>query len=358
MSWTNIESVKKLLNKNVLFIDLETTGLVKNAQGFALPPEKKYPSYTENEHYDEARIVQIGYVYYKNFHFENININDIQSVIIKPNKFIIPQKSINIHKITNEIANSNGLKLFDVFKQKLTSILKECDYIIGYNIFFDINILLNELHRSKFNITIEKINKLIKNQNVLCVAILSKEYMITQYGTKYFKKPHAMPNQNAVYKKLFNVSINNAHNAQHDIFATIEILNELIKISSTKNKLLDYYMVTINVSPSKYILNKQWKLYTREEQQTMLLGEYNKITNLQDTSDFTYRFELTKNNFVHLHFVCLSTLDDMETIQNIFHEKFGLQSLDPSICCKYSKSNDKYYAIKYITKHDTNPHLI
>lgn len=238
MSWTNRELIKQISNKNVLFIDLETTGLVKNAQGFDRPPEEKYPDYTKNDQYDEARIVQIGYVYCENFNFGNVNIDDISSIIIKPNGFKIPLEASSIHGITNEIAKNEGFKLFDIFKHQLTPILEKCDYIIGYNIFFDINILLNELTRSKFNITVAKINKLINTQHILCVAMLSKEYMITKYGSQYFKKPHSMLSQKVIYKYLFNKDIENIHNAKYDIFATINIMNKMVEFDISDNPIL------------------------------------------------------------------------------------------------------------------------
>jgi len=69
-----------------------------------LPPEERYPCYTDNEHCNEARIVAIDYIYCKYFRFENINMDDIQSIIIKPNKFVIPDNPNPLHNITNEIA--------------------------------------------------------------------------------------------------------------------------------------------------------------------------------------------------------------------------------------------------------------
>lgn len=271
MSWTNIELIKQILNKNILFIDLETTGLVKNAQGFELPPEEKYPNYTENEHYNQSRIVQIGYVYCKNFHFEDISVDNISSIIIKPNGFTIPIEASNIHGITTETANKEGTKSFDVFKHQLTPILKECDFIIGYNIFFDVNVLLNELYRSKFPITINKINKLIDTQHVLCTAILSKEYIIKKFRQSYFKKPHSIPSQKVVYKTLFNNDIQNAHNAKYDILATIQITNKLVAISDNDVLVKNFPKQTMNNHFNVSISNFNAKWTQSDETQLILL---------------------------------------------------------------------------------------
>lgn len=51
--------------------------------------------------------------------------------------------------------------------------------------FFDVNTLLNKLHKSKFIKTATKINELVDRQCVLCVAMFLKEYMTTKYGLQY-----------------------------------------------------------------------------------------------------------------------------------------------------------------------------
>ena len=49
--------------------------------------------------------------------------------------------------------------VFNDYKNEyeIGKIIKSCDYIICYNVYYDINILLSELHRKKRNLTINKI---------------------------------------------------------------------------------------------------------------------------------------------------------------------------------------------------------
>lgn len=214
MSWTSIENLEEIKNKKILFLDLETIGLVKNVKLSNIVQEKRYPNYKENDNYDSCRIVQFGYLYMGEFDYDyEIKPANIKSIIIKPDEFEIPEESIKIHGITNGIANEKGIEITEGLK-RLKKIIKETDYIIGYNIFFDINILMNELNRKGLKKTIKKIKELKKGENILCVGELSKQY-------KNYKN---MPSQKMIYKELFEKSIENIHNAQYDICATIEIM--------------------------------------------------------------------------------------------------------------------------------------
>ena len=214
MSWTSIKNLEEIKNKKVLFIDLETTGLVKKTIS-NIVQEKKYPNYKENENYDSSRIVQFGYIYMKEFDYDyEIKPVNIKSIIIKPEGFEIPEETIKIHGITNKIANEKGIQIKKALK-KIKKIVADTEYIIGYNIFFDINIFMNELYRKDFNKTIKKLKELKKEEKILCIGELSKQY-------KGYKK--YMPSQQNIYKELFEKLIENIHNAQYDICATIEIM--------------------------------------------------------------------------------------------------------------------------------------
>lgn len=236
MSYITIDKLEEIINKKVLFIDLETSGLIKNVKKNN-KSENKYPNYKNNEDYDSSRIVQLGYIYLEDFDYDyEIKPVNIKSVIIKPEGFVIPGESIKIYGITNKLSNEKGKNIKKELK-KIKKIISEVEYIIGYNIYFDINILLNEFHRVGLKKPIIKIKELIEKENILCLGELSRQY-------KCYKN---MPSQKQIYKELFNKSIENIHNAQYDICATIEIMywyNEnkkiLIEKSASNNKLLNY----------------------------------------------------------------------------------------------------------------------
>jgi DNA polymerase III epsilon subunit-like protein len=260
MSYTNLTNIKNIVGCNVLFIHLETTGLIQNCKGNDFSPESEYPSYTNNEDYDSSRIVQIGFIFIENFQFQNVEVEEIENIIIKPNGFVIPNDSVKIHKITTDIANTDGKNLSDVFKTKITKIIKDTDYIVGYNIFSDVNVLLNELHRLKFHKNITKIKELITNEKVMCIGQLGRTAMLQKFGDTYFKKKYTITNQTNLYKHLFNDKLENVHNAQYDIYATIKILNEIVNKYDTNN-----------VNPSeKTQLNNFAKKWLSEDENSLI----------------------------------------------------------------------------------------
>jgi DNA polymerase III epsilon subunit-like protein len=214
MSYTSLKNLEEIKGNKILFIDLETSGLVKNVKVSNIVQEKRYPNYKNNEYYETSRIVQWGYLYLEDFDYDyEIKPKNITNKIIKPEGFIIPEESIKIHGITNEIANEKGIKIFEGLK-KVKKIIIETEYIVGYNIYFDINILMNEFYRVGLKKPIKKIRELIKEEKILCMGELSKQY-------KCYK---SMPSQKQMYKELLGKSIENIHNAKYDICATIEIM--------------------------------------------------------------------------------------------------------------------------------------
>src|SRR6185503_21204260 len=56
-----MQIINKLIGKKILFFDLETTGLPLFDGDRSMPDE--YPNYTNNDKYNTARILQIGWYY-------------------------------------------------------------------------------------------------------------------------------------------------------------------------------------------------------------------------------------------------------------------------------------------------------
>ena len=220
MSYSNIKNLEEIINKKVLFYDLETTGLIKTPRG--LKPEEEYPDYKELEIYDNTRIVSIGWLYMKEFDYDyEIGIKNISEEIIKPEGFEIPEKAIKIHGIKNEEANEKGIELKEILK-RIGKKIKKCEYIIGYNIYYDINVLLSELYRKKRSKTIEKILKLKKEKKIICIGQISSKEAKPDKFYKY--DIYAIPKQTDVYKKCFGEELENAHNAKSDVLGMIKII--------------------------------------------------------------------------------------------------------------------------------------
>jgi|TARA_B100000768_G_C11229743_1_gene354520 DNA polymerase III epsilon subunit-like protein len=195
-----------------LFIDLETTGLPKT-KGFC-----KWYDYTELDKYESSRIIEMGIV---------ITNNDGETIVeysslVKPNNFgsLLPIIT-KITGITNSNINSEGIpirEVFDVLKKHLSGIGK----IISYNIGFDMNILLSELHRINDTEMIDMIN----NIDHECAMELSKQVL----------KLDKFPKLCNLYKDLFKKESKQEHRALSDTHICKDVYFELKKRQEENNR--------------------------------------------------------------------------------------------------------------------------
>lgn len=223
MSYTSIEHLALFNRKNILFLDLETTGLVTDLDSKAKEkPENKYPCVkTQSQSYTNARIVEIGIKYYENFSWLDVPNDDVaESHIVKPLDFTI--QNSHIHGITQDYALEHG-NCFNQIIENLRENITKCDFILGYNVFFDINVLLAELHKYAYNDLVEKIEHMKESKNILCVGLLSSQYARPNNWFPRFK--YHIPKQIDVYKSCFGTDPTNAHSARFDVQAMIRITN-------------------------------------------------------------------------------------------------------------------------------------
>lgn len=178
-----------------LILDLETTGIPKRING-------KYPNYRDNNAYDASRIVSCAWII-MNEEQKQIYENYF---VIKPDGFEIPQEAINIHKITNEYANENGIEMYNVLHTLKESVKYYASItLVAHNLYFDFNILLNALYRQgEFDL----INKFFKMQRY-CTMFNAKQKM------KLKKNPKLVD----LYKIVTNTDMENSHNALSDVVA-------------------------------------------------------------------------------------------------------------------------------------------
>jgi len=146
MSYSEPIDIIKLFNKKILFLDIETIGLPEQKGDANTKPENKFYDYINNEKYEKSRMVQISYYYDEDYNSIIPEANDITNYIVKPKFFKV--YGTEYHCITDDIANTKGMIISKALKEFASLILNdEIDYIVGYNPYFDINILMNELHR-------------------------------------------------------------------------------------------------------------------------------------------------------------------------------------------------------------------
>jgi DNA polymerase-3 subunit epsilon len=146
---------------------------------------------------DTAKIVEIAYLIVKNG-----NIIKQVDEIIKPEGYIIPVRSIEIHKITNEIAREKGKDKKEVLNILLKDI-EDIKYVVGHNIKrYDMLVLKNNLKEIGLDINWNKysIEDTIEAQRI-------------KLGD--------------MYRHLFGEELENAHNALSDVIGTYKCYRKI-----------------------------------------------------------------------------------------------------------------------------------
>ena len=200
----NTNNTKHVHNLNdlhnlTMVLDVETTGFPDKLGFYG------YYNYTNTSKYDNARIIQLSWGLYDDIG----NLLKLVDLIVKPNGFII--KNDDIHGITNEFANNEGNDIKIIFKKLLTD-LKKTSTIVGHNLMFDENVILSELHRNKFNLTIDEFKKKKK-----CCTGLGTEQLLK---IKLEHGKYKMPTLQELYFWCFKENIAITHNSKYDVINT------------------------------------------------------------------------------------------------------------------------------------------
>lgn len=212
-----------------LVFDTETTGL----------PKTKFISPFTLEQW--PYIVQFSFIIY------DTSLNDIvesKNYIIKlPESISIPEESIKIHSVTNEMSQDIGIPINEVLNEFFYYLRGPVDRLIGHNIEFDLNMLKVEMLRiiNKNLITSEQM-KLYKYdlhflnnyENISCTLKDSIEFcniqVISKTGRPYLKYPKLIELHEKLFNKLPNVSHKtpkNLHNSLNDILVTLRCFMKL-----------------------------------------------------------------------------------------------------------------------------------
>ena len=125
---------------NKIIFDTETTGMPTNWNA------------SDDDTDCWPRIVELAWIVID----ENDNILFEKKYIIKPHNFLIPVRVSNVHGITNEIAQREGVELRKVLDEFVKD-LKDANVLIAHNIDFDYPILNCEIKRLNLN---SKLNQL------------------------------------------------------------------------------------------------------------------------------------------------------------------------------------------------------
>jgi DNA polymerase III epsilon subunit-like protein len=207
-----IKDIKDIKDKNekiYLVFDTETSGIPKRVN-------YNFPNPENTSEYDGSRIIEIAYIIV-NQDFEYIKS---YQTLIKPD---FPILNSDIHKITNEMAHSEGKDIKEVL-QHIEQDFKKVDFIIAHNIDFDYNILLAECYRYDSKDFI----KSLKNKERFC----------TMNYFRWNKKFNALkyPKLSEMYKYLFNSSFEGQHRALNDCIACLMCFEKMVKDEEDEEK--------------------------------------------------------------------------------------------------------------------------
>ncbi len=171
-------------NLTPLFIDIETTGLIRDVLD-----HKSYP-----------RIIQIA--------FTKGRDSEINSFYVRPDGFTVPQEITQLTGITNEILNGNGIKLEDVLRKFYHNDLP----IVCHNTEFDISVLDVEYMRvmesfAQRNLGVFWSNPFRNGNQIYCTMKKFTQY----FGGKF-------PKLGEMYELLFKEKpLSKMHNAVTDV---------------------------------------------------------------------------------------------------------------------------------------------
>jgi DNA polymerase III epsilon subunit-like protein len=195
-------------------------------------------------------IVQFSYIVYDT---DEKKILEIRDYIIKiPVDIVISTESTNIHGITNEITEKNGVEINGV----LTEFIEWCDksdLIVAHNVEFDYKMVSVEFMRLINNVSASYDNfykKFKYYKKFLCTMKTSVELCnikaVSRQGKEYVKFPTLLE----LHKHLFVYEPKNLHNSMNDVlvclrcFYKIKFGSDLLADNTTFQALM-YNIVVI-----------------------------------------------------------------------------------------------------------------
>ncbi len=186
-----------------LIFDTETTGLPRdyNAPISALD---NWP-----------RMVQIAW----QLHDAEGKLIEVKNYIVKPEGYKIPFNAAQVHGITTERAEKEGMPLLWVL-QELNRVLQHTRFTAGHNIEFDLKVVGAALLRKELE------------SPLLALPSLDTKEVSTDFcaipGGKGGK--FKWPTLTELHQKLFQAGFGEAHNAAADVEATARCFLELIRL--------------------------------------------------------------------------------------------------------------------------------
>lgn len=195
----------------ILIFDTETTGL----------PIKYNASIYNTSNW--PFIIQLSYCIFDTK--QNKIILNSNNIVKVDN---IPEDSIKIHGITQEICNSKGRAISDVLNQFNTD-ARNADLLVAHNISFDKKIIIVECIREDImSIFCNKPLEYCTMKNAINLCKIERKF---KDGTSYFK----YPTLTELHNYLFGQDPSGQHDAQNDILICLRCYYKMIYNKDIKN---------------------------------------------------------------------------------------------------------------------------
>jgi len=226
----------------ILVFDTETTGL----------PIGRNPSITDTHKW--PHIIQFSYMLYDETSATIIEC--MNEMICIADDVEISEKSIEIHKLTRDKINDEGIPIRNALR-KFNNAINKADLLVAHNLEFDKNLILVECLRNKIEqkFVVDETHKFeyctMKNSIELC-----KLERDGKFGKKYYK----YPTLSEVYYHLFNIIPHGLHNSMVDILICLRVFCMLYREHDvlTRESISDlYWKYRINSGNSSNSSNKR-----------------------------------------------------------------------------------------------------
>ena len=262
-----------------LIYDTETTGL----------PRDWNAPITDSDNW--PRCVQIAW----QLHDELGELVEVKNFIIKPEGYDIPFNAAQIHGITTERAEKQGVDLTWALNE-FNKALSKSKFVVGHNIGFDINIMGAEYHRKAVDSPLMDMQPLDS-----CTETTAELCKIPGGRGGKFK----LPKLEELHEFLFNEQFAEAHNASADVEATarcfLELIRKKVYLPSDLEVEQEYFTKFIEANPQPFeLIGLNIQPYSEEDL------EEEEETQTQDTG--LTRKEIQENlselegaPFTHLH---------------------------------------------------------
>lgn len=198
-----------------LVFDVESVGLpIFNTSG-----PYRFPSFRHLNKYDTARVVSISWILAD----ENGKLVKQAYHIVRPLDFIIDNnsKAVEIHGITQEIAEEKGIPWHKMYDEFIEDIHK-CHTLVAHNIQFDVSVMLSEMFRY--------------NKQDGITAFLSKRRLCTMRMGKKAMVAKKNPKLSELYTFFFNEEMQNAHDASYDTLYCQQCFEKMLEMPHIKEE--------------------------------------------------------------------------------------------------------------------------